>query len=513
MNARSLALSALCRESTSTGFIISGRRILTNAHCVEMHSQVTVRRRGSVDKHIAKVLAIGKDCDIAMLTVEDPEFWAADYWINIDARNTLPKLEEHVAVIGFPVGGENLSVTAGVVSRIDVQEYAFRAQRLLAIQVDASINPGNSGGPVLDSDRNFVGIAFQSLANADGVGYIIPLPVIYHFLDDLARHDGRFTGFPDLLFKTQTLENKAHRRYLGLPDGVTGSLVAEIDPLSPCTGKVKSGDVLVEIGGWKVGYDNTVEFESGTVFASDGALGRMVVGGQEMTVNGVPEMATSMIPSSNGERIDADFVVTQLQTDDTITLTLFNKNTGFRKEVIQLCVPLSHLVSDEGTRERTGRPQLKLPSYRIIGGLVLTVLTFSYLSSELTALSDSPDLFALCVYGMRKQPDEEIVLAAHVLNHDSNVGYEGAKNMGVDKINGIKLLNLKQASKLLDEAVKFGEAGKEIGDEEKRYIRLDVAFFGFMMVIDTWTVRKDTEEVLEMHMVPSDRSEDLVEVE
>lgn len=59
-------------------------------------------------------------------------------------------------------------------------------------QVDAAINSGNSGGPVLMGDH-VVGIAFQCLTSGENIGYIIPVPVINHFLEDLERN-GRYTG-------------------------------------------------------------------------------------------------------------------------------------------------------------------------------------------------------------------------------------------------------------------------------------------------------------------------------
>lgn len=51
-------------SSTSSGFIISGRRILTNAHSVDHHTQVKVKKRGSDEKYLAQVLAVGTECDI-----------------------------------------------------------------------------------------------------------------------------------------------------------------------------------------------------------------------------------------------------------------------------------------------------------------------------------------------------------------------------------------------------------------------------------------------------------------
>ena len=56
-----------------------------------------------------------------------------------------------------------MSVTSGVVSRIEVTSYVHGAAELLAIQIDAAINSGNSGGPAFNSKGECVGIAFQSL--------------------------------------------------------------------------------------------------------------------------------------------------------------------------------------------------------------------------------------------------------------------------------------------------------------------------------------------------------------
>lgn len=106
-------------------------------------------------------------------------------------------------------GGDNISVTQGVVSRIELQQYVhginfnnynvimlLGATNLLCIQIDAAINPGNSGGPVL-KDNKVVGIAFQNLPSAENIGFIIPVPIIKHFLKDIELH-GTYTGFGTL---------------------------------------------------------------------------------------------------------------------------------------------------------------------------------------------------------------------------------------------------------------------------------------------------------------------------
>lgn len=80
-------------------------------------------------------------------------------------------------------------------SRVEVSIYVPLLEDLLIAQIDASINAGNSGGPVVSGDT-VVGIALQSLEEGENVGYMIPAPVIRHFLDDV--EDGRYDGFPRL---------------------------------------------------------------------------------------------------------------------------------------------------------------------------------------------------------------------------------------------------------------------------------------------------------------------------
>lgn len=66
-------------------------------------------------------------------------------------------------------GGDNISVSKGVVSRVEPTQYVHGATQLLAIQIDAAINPGNSGGPAIMGDK-VAGVAFQNLSNAENIG-------------------------------------------------------------------------------------------------------------------------------------------------------------------------------------------------------------------------------------------------------------------------------------------------------------------------------------------------------
>ena len=66
-------------------------------------------------------------------------------------------------------GGDNISVTKGVVSRVEPTQYVHGASQLMAIQIDAAINPGNSGGPAIMGNK-VAGVAFQNLSGAENIG-------------------------------------------------------------------------------------------------------------------------------------------------------------------------------------------------------------------------------------------------------------------------------------------------------------------------------------------------------
>ena len=156
----------------------------------QFYTNVRVRRHGESKKHTARVLHIGHECDLALLTVDDRSFFDG---IQPLIFGGVPQLQRSVICLGYPIGGDNISVSKGVVSRVDVTEYAHAGEYLLAVQIDAAINPGNSGGPALLDDK-VVGVAFESLDEGENVGYIIPVPVIQHFLQDVQVH-GKYTGF------------------------------------------------------------------------------------------------------------------------------------------------------------------------------------------------------------------------------------------------------------------------------------------------------------------------------
>ena len=203
-------------DITGSGVVIEGRRILSNAHVVNYASQVQIQANQAGDKISATVEFIAPGIDLAVLKLDDEKFF--DTHPALALARTLPGVKDVVLAYGYPEGGNSLSITKGIVSRVEFAPYNFQVPGL-RIQIDAAINPGNSGGPAVVGDK-MIGLTFSRLVNADNIGYIIPSEEIELFLQDIA--DGHYDGKPAMYDSLQTLENPALRSFLKLPPNVGG---------------------------------------------------------------------------------------------------------------------------------------------------------------------------------------------------------------------------------------------------------------------------------------------------
>ena len=239
---------------SGSGFVIDGRRILTNAHNVSNSRYVELRKENVANRYVARVVFVAHDCDLAMLTVDDPSFFEGTRALELAG---IPAVNSTVSTYGFPVGGDRISVTEGVVSRIEMDTYVHSgADMHLAIQTDAAINPGNSGGPVIQNGK-VVGVAFQGLTEADNIGYMIPTTVIAHFLKDV--EDGKYDAFGSMgtLFYPG-LHNPSYRDYLKVPPGEDGVVVLDTVMHSSIESILQPADVMTRIDDYNIDNDGTI---------------------------------------------------------------------------------------------------------------------------------------------------------------------------------------------------------------------------------------------------------------
>jgi len=291
-------------DLTASGVVIEGKRILTNAHVVLYASQIQVQANQAGDKLTARVEAIAPGIDLAVLKLDDESFFDSHHALG--RASALPAIKDAVLAYGYPTGGDSLSITKGIVSRIEFVGYGLFVSGL-RIQIDAAINPGNSGGPAVVGDK-MIGLAFSHLGQADNIGYIIPNEEIDLFLQDIA--DGHYDGKPGISDEFQTLENDALRAFLKLDKSVEGIVVHQTDSDDPAY-PLKQWDVITRIGDTRIDDQGMIQLRPnlrvGFTYrvqrlAKNGKVPLTVVrGGKEMPVElPVNSKRPTLIPDLQG---------------------------------------------------------------------------------------------------------------------------------------------------------------------------------------------------------------------
>ena len=366
--------------------------IVTNAHVSGDSAQLMLRMSSNCQPFQAKVLAVSHVSDLALLTVDDPSFWSQIVCCRL---GEMPDVQEKVKVVGFPMGGQEMSVTSGKVNRIEIQSYCHSGVKLLAYQLDAAVNPGNSGGPVFY--RNHVsGVAFMGYDGADSINYFIPASILEHFLQDVFYHGNR--GFPDLNIEWQGLINPHLRNYCNMSEHQTGVLIKKIDPLSDTKPQLKKKDVLLEIDGHSICNDGTVN-----------------------------------LPRPLRNRIKFTHLINQKFIGDTVKMKILRQG-----KVIDFEITLSKCHRE--TKKVGLKEYDKVGEYFANSYLAFLPMTQNYLEDavgeELGSVlkSDRPQI---------KLGDQCIVLS-HIFPHKDTYKYEKFANSNVKKINGIKIRNMHQ---------------------------------------------------------------------
>ncbi|OQX14813.1 MAG: peptidase S1 [Thiothrix lacustris] len=238
--------------SSGSGFIIAGKRILTNAHVVADHIFVEVQRDGTPKRYQATVEFVSHEIDVAVLKVKDETFFDKGKPL---ALGELPDIHQEIMVHGFPIGGDTLSTTRGIVSRIEYMPYVHSGLSYQSIQIDAAINPGNSGGPALINGKVAGMVMQKSDESAENIGYIIPTVMINRFLADIA--DGKYDGFPAFLAETQNLLSPSLKQKYQLKENQSGVLISKVCANTAAEKVLKENDVITHIDGKKIDDDGT----------------------------------------------------------------------------------------------------------------------------------------------------------------------------------------------------------------------------------------------------------------
>jgi len=230
------------RQSLGSGVIIDGRKalVLTNAHVIAGASSITVR------------LLDGREFEAELLG-SDPDFDLAV--LRLNKAGNLPQaamgtsndllMGETVIAIGNPYGFSH-TVTTGVISASGRTIRSEQGTFTDLIQTDAAINPGNSGGPLLNILGQLIGINTAIQANAEGIGFAIPIDKARRVVEELLSKGAVAHVWLGLL--AQNLDQSL-AGYFNL-SSTRGMLITEVYDGSPAArAGVKPGDVLLSVEG------------------------------------------------------------------------------------------------------------------------------------------------------------------------------------------------------------------------------------------------------------------------
>lgn len=373
---------------TGSGFVIDGHKIITNAHVAGGSIFLEVELANDSVKYPATLKAVSHECDLAMLEVDDPEFWKKTTALSLG--NT-PQQMQKVAVHGFPIGGEGYCITTGKVSRIENDFYAHGEQMMLSTQVSAPINPGNSGGAVLDRNKQVVGVVHQSLRGGQNIGYMIPADIVKHFIRQVRTKN---MGFPSLNLETQTMENPYLREKYGLGEHLSGILIRSIPALSCAKNHLEVGDVILEVNGTVVNNDGSVRLES-------------------------------------LKHVDYRYLINSSKMGDNITFKILRAN-----KVLSHTFKLTDSFST--THAILPRSYGQQPTYFIIAGSIVVQPVSKNLQTDWGRSYTNQ---------AKSSKEEQILVINSVLKNHYSHGYEGFSGEIIEKINGVEVKDMRQLIK------------------------------------------------------------------
>lgn len=241
------------QKGEGSGFIIDPNgMILTNAHVVSGADSVTVTLKDG-RKLKGEVRGVDEPSDLAVVKINGRNLPVAPLGNSKDLQ-----VGDWAIAVGNPLGLDN-TVTLGIISTLNrsSSQVGIPDKRLDFIQTDAAINPGNSGGPLVNEQGEVIGINTAIRADAQGIGFAIPIDKAKLVQDTLAR--GGKISHPYIGIRMVTLTPELAKQSKNDPNAtiivpeIDGALVMQVLPNSPAAiAGLRRGDVITQVDGQAV---------------------------------------------------------------------------------------------------------------------------------------------------------------------------------------------------------------------------------------------------------------------
>lgn len=247
-------------RGTGSGFILSeDGRMMTNAHVVAGADTVEVTLK---DGRTFEGRVLGSDSvtDVAVVKINANGLPT----VRLGRSESLTPGQWAIA-IGNPLGLDN-TVTAGIISATgrSSSQVGVPDKRVSFIQTDAAINPGNSGGPLLNDRGEVIGINTAIRADAQGLGFAIPIETAQRVADQLfasgkVAHPYLGVRMVDLTpsIRKEINQDSDANLKVNQDDGV---LIVQVFENSPAAqAGIRQGDIIQKIDGKPVQTSSDVQ--------------------------------------------------------------------------------------------------------------------------------------------------------------------------------------------------------------------------------------------------------------
>ncbi len=249
-------------EGAGTGIIVSkDGYVMTNKHVINGASTVGIALADGTTYSDVKVLGSDPLNDVAFLKIPDVN--------NLPAAelgdSTSIRVGQKVIAIGNSLGQYQNTVTSGIVSGTGrpVSAQAGSQVETLTdlIQTDAAINPGNSGGPLLNLQGQVIGINTAIAADAQGIGFSIPIGATKGILKGVLEGKGVQRAYLGINYVPLTADvaefyKLSVKKGAYVFNGEGKTAVAEGSPAADAG--IKDKDIVTKVGDIEVGDRGSV---------------------------------------------------------------------------------------------------------------------------------------------------------------------------------------------------------------------------------------------------------------
>lgn len=282
-------------QAAGSGIVMSADGyIMTNKHVVDEASSVSVALSDGTAYDNVKVVGTDPMNDVAYLKIEG----VSNLTPATLGDSSTVRVGQSVIAIGNSLGQYQNTVTTGIISGkgrpVEAGDGSGTATESLTdlLQTDAAINPGNSGGPLMNSAGQVIGMNTAVAANAQGIGFAIPIDATKGTLKSVLAGKGVQRAYLGLRYVPITADI-AKRYDLKVKQGAyivsnSGSAIMSGSPADKAG--VKDKDIITKINGLQVGPQGGVSSLIGEYAPGETIELTVVRGGSERTIKATLEV-------------------------------------------------------------------------------------------------------------------------------------------------------------------------------------------------------------------------------